>query len=356
MSDSQNTSESDSDEQYTSLAIEGELPLKAVGIENLKEANPKHMPPHRYIHPWFARRPTPAARLSILGSVMPEGTTPDEILSLMQIGPEGLETGISEYVEDRKITEGERDGTLGDWYGYPRPFTQSPSEEELDHLHNTLRNTWDGELPKVLDATAGGGVIPFESIRYGLPTTANELNPVPSLILKVMLEYAPEVGSLEDDLYHWRNKILETAKENLSKYYPTERDGREVLASACTYTIDCDACRGTIPLVTKWWLRKKSSSEGIAIKPKYTDGEVEYEYVELSGEQKTDFDPSDGPVSRKDVECPHCNVVTENTEIKSKFTSGDFQHEVYGVKYDDPRGGSGYRAGTSQDNVSLQQA
>ena len=53
----------DADEHSSlkSLAIEGQLPLKAVGIENLKEANPKHMPPHRYLHPWFARRPTPAS-------------------------------------------------------------------------------------------------------------------------------------------------------------------------------------------------------------------------------------------------------------------------------------------------------
>ena len=234
---SQNTeseSASESEQDYPELAIEGELPLKAVGIENLKEANPKHMPPHRYIHPWFARRPTPAARLSVLGSVMPEGTTPDEMLSLMQIGPDGMESGISEYVEKKKATENQRNGTLGDWYGYPRPFTQSPTRDELDSLHNTLQETWDVELPRVLDATAGGGVIPFESIRYGIPTVANELNPVASLILKVMLEYAPEVGSLEEELYHWRDKILKTTKENLSEYYPTKENEREILASACT--------------------------------------------------------------------------------------------------------------------------
>jgi len=59
----QNNPDIDEKSELDQLAIEGKLPLKAVGIENLKEANPQHMPPHRYLHPWFARRPTPASDL-----------------------------------------------------------------------------------------------------------------------------------------------------------------------------------------------------------------------------------------------------------------------------------------------------
>lgn len=358
MSDSNTTSETEpeSDDEYTPLAIEGELPLKAVGIENLKEANPKHMPPHRYIHPWFARRPTPAARLSVLASVMPDGTDPDELLSLMQIGPNGLEKGISEYVQERKQTEGQRNGTLEDWYGYPRPFTRSPTEDQLNNLHSTLKETWDGDLPTVLDATAGGGVIPFESLRYGLPTVANELNPVPSLILKVMLEYAPSVGSIETELYHWRNLILDRASDRLEEYYPTKRDGRTILASICTYTISCSSCGGTVPLVPKWWLRKKSSSKGTAIKPTYEDGSVSYDCVELTGRSGQEFDPSDGPVSRSAVECPHCSVVTEYEDVRAHLKRGDFKYQVYGVKYEDHNGKSGFRAGDKIDHNALEKA
>jgi adenine-specific DNA methylase len=358
MSDTHNTSEPESEEHYTPLAIEGELPLKSVGIENLKEANPKHMPPHRYIHPWFARRPTPAARLAILGSVMPEGTDPDRMLSLMQIGPDGLEEGISEYVEERKTTEGKRKGTLGEWYGYPRPFTQTPTNDEMDEFHQLIKETWDGELPTVLDATAGGGVIPFESIRYGLPTIANELNPVPSVILKILLEYAPEVGSLEEQLYNWRDKITSEASENLAEYYPTERDGQEILASTCTYTIDCDSCGGTVPTIPKWWIQKNGSLEGTAIKPEYDNGGVKYQCVELDGTKygEENFDPSNGNVTRGDVECPHCGVVMESEAVKPKFREDDFDYDVYAVKYSDPRGGSGYRAGTKIDTEAIEKA
>ncbi|MDL0138680.1 DUF1156 domain-containing protein, partial [Halobacterium salinarum] len=94
--------EEDEEDSLNPLAIEGALPLKAVGIENLREAHPAHMPPHRYLHPWFARRPTPASRLAVLASILPEGTTSDELLRWMQIGPkEGIEKDIGEYIENK---------------------------------------------------------------------------------------------------------------------------------------------------------------------------------------------------------------------------------------------------------------
>ncbi|MFC7143172.1 hypothetical protein ACFQMA_25705 [Halosimplex aquaticum] len=109
------------------------------------------MPPHRYLHPWFARRPTPASRLAVLASVLPSGVDADDLLRWMQIGPSQGTDGesIVEYVARKKSNEDERDGTLQDHYDYPRPFTQSPSENERNEIHQLLRNQWDGELPTV---------------------------------------------------------------------------------------------------------------------------------------------------------------------------------------------------------------
>jgi adenine-specific DNA methylase len=163
------------------MAIEGSVPVKAVGIENLKESNPQHMPPHRYLHPWFARRPTPVARLAVLSSILPKGVSSDQLLNYIQIGPSNTDNLVEDYVLNKKRTESERDGTLGEHYGYPRPFTRSPSSEQIEEIHQLLKEHWGGELPNVLDPTAGGGVIPYESIRYNIPTAANELNTVPTV-------------------------------------------------------------------------------------------------------------------------------------------------------------------------------
>jgi adenine-specific DNA methylase len=345
----------DHDGDLKPLAIEGKLPLKAVGIENLKEANPKHMPPHRYIHPWFARRPTPASRLAILASILPKGYSSDDLLNLMQIGPKEMETDLSEYVERKKATEADRSGTLGEHYGYPRPFTQSPSSSELDELHQVLKQSWDGELPTVLDPTAGGGVIPYESLRYELPTIANELNPVPSVILKAMLQHAPSVRSIRSDAESWAEKIDQHATENLEEYYPSAKPGQKPDTYVSTYKIECPECGGELPLIPKWTIKSGS----VFVEPHLKDDKtVEYSCItDSDAGSLDDFDPNEGYVDRGgEASCPHCNVVTEGDVVRESFKDGDFEYEIYCVKYQSNNGGSGFRAPVEADYEALELA
>lgn len=351
--------ESNSENEIKSLAIEGKLPLKAVGIENLKEDNPKHMPPNRYLFPWYARRPTPAARLAVLASVLPEGISSDDILSLMQIKPNfDPDVPLEDYVVNKKATEGNRSGTLGDHYGYPRPFESSPSKGQQEDLHSKLREFWDGDLPTVLDPTAGSGVIPLESLRYGLPTMANELNPVPSVMLKVVLDYPLSAGHLRQEVEKWGSEIDETAAENLQEYFPGNNSRQTPSHYVSTYTITCPNCGCDLPLTSKLWLLKRSSSKGIAARPKYVDGELTFERVELPDDvTKDEFNPQDGPRSRGgNTECPNCGVVTESSEVKERVKNGDYEYAILGVKYTKSGGGSGYRAATQADYEGYEKA
>jgi putative DNA methylase len=343
------------------LAIEGQLPLKAVGIENLKEANPKHLPPHRYLHPWFARRPTPASRLAILGSVLPKGIDSDDLLKWMQIGPkEGVKgESISQYVERKKATEGERSGNLESHYGYPRPFTSSPTDEELKELHQLLRNKWNGELPEVIDPTAGGGVIPFESLRYGLPTKSNELNPIPSVILKVMLEYAPKVGSLQTELEYWGGKINERAKNNLEEFFPNVDPGQTPDSYVCTYNITCPSCGTDIPLVPKWWVRTRQSADKVTAKPSINDdGSISYDcLINPSESELGDFDPGEGPVSRGgNTQCLNCEVVMESESVQKSIREGEYKYDIYATRYVTNDGQYGFRAPRKEDYDGLERA
>lgn len=342
------------------LAIEGKLPLKAVGIENLKEANPKHLPPHRYLHPWFARRPTPASRLAILASVLPPDTSSNELLRLMQIGPPSAYEGdIAEYVEHKKATEDSRSGTLGDHYGYPRPFESSPTRSQRDELHSSLREHWDGELPTVLDPTAGGGVIPFEALRYGLPTKANELNPVPITILRVLLEFAPNVGSIREKVTEWAEIIDKTAQSRLSEYFPSVEDRDQVDCYISTHTIRCPTCGDEIPLIRNWYAKTKKAGTEVVAKPEFDDkGNISYQCIKSPEEgDLDDFDPSDGPVSRGgNAQCYSCGVVTESEDVRSKLESGDFRFDTYAVKYFTPDGESHIRAPVPDDFEALEKA
>lgn len=335
------------------VAIESKLPLNAIDIESQKDMESGRYHALRSLHKWFAARPTPAVRLAVLASVYPGEIDPDELLRLMKIGPKELDTGIADYVE-KKFTEKKGSGTLDDHYNYPNPNTQSPTEAEIEKLQSTLRDAWGGELPTILDPTAGRGIIPFEAIRYGIPAKANELNPVPSLILKTALEYAPKVGSLDPEIREWRNKILETARENIEPYYPTVEPGRQILNSAMTYIIQCDSCGGDIPLVSKWWLNKDSNG-GDVIVPVYENGEIRYTYVRLEN-APDGYDPDEGPLRGESAECPHCDVVNEKDNIQQKFQDGDFEFSIYGVNYQTPSGERGYRAGSEVDQKGLEKA
>ena len=342
------------------LAIEGKLPLKAVGIENLREAHPTNMPPHRYLHRWFARRPTPVARLAILASVLPKETSTDELLKLMQIGPrQGINGPIDKFVEEKKAKEDERSGSLEDHYGYPRPFKLSPSPEQLDELHHTLRKNWDGELPSVIDPTAGGGVIPYESLRYKLPTHANELNPVPSLILKTILQYAPSVGDVSSDLDKWAEKINERAKDNLDEFFPSDGPGSTPDNYVCTYSITCSSCGYQIPLVPKWRVRTRTGAEKVISKPSFTEeGELRFScLIEPTDGELDGFDPTTGPVSRGgDAECLHCGVVSESDEVKRKIKSEDYTDEIYCVRIEESNGGFSFRAPNGADYEAMEKA
>jgi adenine-specific DNA methylase len=335
------------------VAIESKLPLNAIDIESQKDMESGRYHALRSLHKWFAARPTPAVRLAVLASVYPGEIDSDELLRLMQIGPKELESGLAEFVES-KYSDEKGSGTIDDHYGYPNPNTQSPTKTEIANLQKTLREAWGGDLPTILDPTAGRGIIPFEAIRYGLPARANELNPVPSLILKAGLEYAPEVGSLDPDIWEWRDKIHEMAKENIEPYFPTEEPDRQILNSALTYIIRCDSCQGEIPLVSKWWLNKDSDG-GDAIKPSYEDGTVEYQHIRVE-DQDSSYDPEDAPLRGRDAECPHCGVVNEKGEIQEKIHDGDFEYSIYGVNFETKTGERGYRAGSEVDQKGLEKA
>ena len=339
------------------VAIEDDLPLTAIDIESRKDMEPPRSHPLRSLDKWFAARPTPAVRLSILASVYPGEIGSDDLLRLMQIGPKEKSENIADYVEEKFNEKGnkkESSENLDEYYAYSNPNTQTPTQSELNELHETIRQGWDGTLPTVLDPTAGRGIIPFEALRYGFPAIANELNPIPVLINKVALEYAPEVGSVVPEIHQWTEKIQKETQNRISEYYPTQEPGRRILNYAMTYLITCNSCGGDIPMTGKWWLNKTSSG-GDAIRPHYKEGKISYEYIKV---QNVDgYDPSDAPVSRGgDAECPHCNVPMDAETIREKFRNDEFEYSVYGVNYETQDGEWRFRAGDEIDDRGLEKA
>jgi len=343
------------DEQVQkSLKIEETLPVKTVSIESLKESHTDTMSPHRRIFKWFARRPTATTRLAVLASLLPNDMSDDSLLRLMQVGPnERIDTSIEEYVLKKHSTSSDRNGSVEDHFEYEYPHKRVPTKPELDQFHERVREQWDGSLPTVVDPTAGGGTIPFEAMRYGLPTVSNELNPVAWLINKTILDFAPSVGSVASEIDQWMDRVERHVEQELTEYFPSKAGVPPEHYFRC-YSIVCPSCGERIPISNRWWFHKPN---GIAVRPIYDKESLDFEIVEVPDEvSKDEFDPSKGTVAGGDAECPHCDVVTVRDDLVEYFNSGNYQYEVCGVRYEEDVEGARYHPPTEEDREAVRRA
>lgn len=343
------------------LKIQDTIPVRTIGIETEREnLDFQHRPPHRYAHVWFAPRPTPVSRLAVLASVLPDSVDEDTLLNWMGFQPDNRnsEISISSHVRNKRKTKDQRTGSEHGHYGYRKIWRYTPSEDEKSEIHSILSDTWDGDLPTVLDATAGGGTIPLESIRYGLPTVANELNSVPSVVLKAILEYTRTDIDLSDDIIRWGEEIDRRASEELKGFFP-EQDGEKIQTYLFAHRVVCPDCGLKTPLASNWWLDRNRGS-GKAVRPRIVDEDdtVDFDIVDIPEDvERDEFNPTNGTISYSKMTCPRCDVTLDSDSLKEKLQEGEYDYQLYAVYYDTyTSGGCEFRKPTEEDFDAFEQA
>ena len=149
--------------------------------------------PLYFLHVWWARRPLLTSRAAILGSVLPRWSSDWPAILHEQFPTEEAYRqwfirllGIQgNPVAGRKLIGYAKERGIklkANPYGYPRAFTISPDGSQLKTLQDLLEYAWGTRDLTVMDPMAGGGSIPFEALRHGFTTLANELNPVASVM------------------------------------------------------------------------------------------------------------------------------------------------------------------------------
>src|SRR5438876_2139812 len=140
-----------------------------------------------------------------------------------------------------------------------------------------------GTLPLVVDPFAGGGSIPLEALRVGADAFASDLNPVPVLLNKVVLEYIPKYGQrLADEVRKWGDWIGSEAEKELTEFYPKDADGATPIAYLWARTIQCEgpACGAEVPLIRGLWLTKKASrSVALQLVPNKKAKRVDFQII-----------------------------------------------------------------------------
>jgi len=244
---------------YPKRLIEVDLPIKRISAHSRREKSIRHG--HiSTLHIWWARRPLAACRSVICAALWPDPADPLCPQDFRDKASKLITEFASAAVTNKALGESCDHQTWIKW----QSLTKTGGLDSRNESHwNVLRfalldfiadfANWDnstvleyldtsraltraahealgGELgtrPLVADPFAGGGSIPLESLRIGADAFASDLNPVPVLLNKVVLEYVPKYGERLIEAFQksaaW---ISDEATRELVHYYGSGHDGQ----------------------------------------------------------------------------------------------------------------------------------
>jgi adenine-specific DNA methylase len=325
------------------LLIEEWLPIQIIGAESMRERGASSaLPPNYFLHVWWARRPLTASRAAILASVLPAWS---------EDFPKNLKTqfpnresyhawflracGIfGDPVEGRKLISWAKDKGIKlaiPPYSHPRAFTVNPDQDILDTVKKLLTYTWGHSELSVIDPFSGGGSIPFESLRYGFKTIANELNPVANVILKATLDYPFRFGAaLGQDINRYGKELVEKVQARLDPYFPRE-DGESIHAYIWARTVACPYTGKPIPLSPNWWLLKGDAP--VAAQARYDAAMPEATFRIVTGKDACAKAHADqGTVKRGAAVSPWANhQIVDSDYIKREAQAGRMGQHLFAI-------------------------
>jgi adenine-specific DNA methylase len=330
------------------------------------------------MHVWWARRPLATSRATAFAALIddPGDDHPRQREKLMEL--------IKEITPWEAVKDGD--------------------SEAIQQARDLILEQYE-ERPRVLDPFAGGGSIPLEALRLGCETYASDYNPVAVFIEKATLEWPQrfgievelprEVVEGDDDepdqlafgqsgetvertgtvrvnllaylVEKWANVILEEAREEIGRFYPTEsaeglvgkreiteEEGWIPVGYLWARTIPCQnpTCGAEIPLIKQFWLVRKKDKR-IAYRPVIDKANKRVHFEILEDQQYIDaagFDPSKGTVHRADARCLVCGQVTKAEETRRLAQEGKMGQRMVAVILHHPdQVGKKYRLATSRD-------
>ena len=301
-----------------------------------------------------------ASRAAILGSTLPAWSEnwPEDLLKRFPTEEEywdwvRQQLGIrGDPVAARRRLQAAREAGLRLAQGYegPRAFTLTPDRENFEFQQRLLRYAWGSEDVAVADPMAGGGSIPFEALRFGYRTFANELNPVAAVILKATLEYPARFGTpLAHEIKKWGTLWAERVRKRLEPFFPL-KPRESIQAYLFARTVACPETGKPVPLSPNWWLRRGDDPVAVRLIAEPHMAEPAFEIIR--GKEVKEFDPDIGTVSGGDARSPWTGSVIPSDYIKGEAQAGRMGQMLYAIAVKEGRRRD-FRLPTKEDLEAL---
>ncbi len=362
---------------YPKRLIEVDLPIKRISAHARREKSIRHG--HiSTLHIWWARRPLAACRAVICAALWPDpadGLCPDSFRQtarrlmgawgkdhLKLAGNETYQRFIHYQQEPDRLKDNvelrkallDFIADFANWDNSTVPEYLQTSRTLTQAAHEALGGT-PGTRPLVVDPFAGGGSIPLEALRIGADAFASDLNPIPVLLNKVVLEYIPKYGQcLADEVRKWGEWIKKEAEKELAEFYPKDPDGAVPVAYLWVRTIQCEGpgCGAEVPLIRSLWLAKKgTNSVAVRIAARPDTKRVEFEIIE----KPRAADVGEGTVKRGSATCPFCGftmpVAAVRRQLKSRHGGASDPRALCVITTRVGEQGRRYRPANSHDEI-----
>jgi putative DNA methylase len=277
--------------------IEVAMPLEAINTASAREKSIRHGHPST-LHLWWARRPLAACRAVIFGQLVDDPSS----------WPDRFPTKEDQDAERDRLHDVIRN--MVEWPG-SKAEDQARWERALDAARIEIARSvaWargdtvpEGRgavltylaehAPPVYDPFSGGGSIPLEAQRLGLRAYGSDLNPVPVLISKALVEIPPKFAGmapvhpgaersvldqpwrgaegLAEDVRYYGRWMREQAKTRIGHLYPdvTLPSGKPatIIAWLWARTVrspDPAAKGAMVPLASSFVLSSKPGNEAV---------------------------------------------------------------------------------------------
>src|ERR1051325_2260878 len=201
---------------YPKRLIEVDLPIARISAHSRREKSIRHGPIST-LHIWWARRPLAACRAVVCAALWPDPADencPNEFRAaarncmvdwasrnLGKTSEESykrfinIQTNPQVFADNVELRSALLD-FIADFADWENATTREYLEtsRSITHAAHLALGGAPGTNSLVVDPFAGGGAIPLEASRVGADAFASDLNPLPVLLNKVILEYAPKYG------------------------------------------------------------------------------------------------------------------------------------------------------------------